>query len=81
MIIPEDTIPTSKPVDVAEQPQECSAEVFKDTTHHLEQLAEDDLHDDLFKKVSLHTWDNGILILDIEWKMGETSSSPFTVMK
>ena len=68
-------------MDVAEQPKECSAEIFEDTTHHLEQLAEDDLQDDLFEKVMSHTWDNGILILEIEWKMGETSSSPFTIMK
>ena len=77
----EDTFPTSTLADVAEQPKECSAEIFKDATHHLEQLAEDNLQDDLFKKVTLYTWDNGILILGIGWKMGETSSSPFTIMK
>ena len=78
---PEETIPTSTLADVAEQPEECSAEVFEHMTHHLEQLAEDDLCDDLFEKVTSHTWDNGILILDIEWKMGEISSYPFTIMK
>ena len=78
---PEEPIPTSTPADVAEQPKECSAKIFEDMTHHLEQLAEDDLQDDLFKKVMSHTWDNGILILEIEWKTGETSSSPFTIMK
>ena len=59
-------------------PEECSAEVFKDTTHHLEQLAEDNPQDDLFEKVKSHRWDNGILLLEIEWKTGKTSSSPFT---
>ena len=71
---PEEPIPTSTLADVAEQPEECSAEIFEDTTHHLEQLAEDDPQDDLFEKVKLHGWDNGILLLEIEWKMGETSS-------
>ena len=28
-----------------------------------------------------HGWDNGILILEIEWKTGETSSLPFTLVK
>ena len=78
---PEEPIPTPTLADVAEQPEECSAEIFEDMTHHLEQLAEDNLQDDLFEKVTLHTWDNGILILEIEWKMSETSSSPFTIMK
>ena len=78
---PEEPIPTSTPADVVEQPKECSAEIFEDMTHHLELLAEDDLQDDLFEKLMLHTWDNGILILEIEWKMGETSSSPFTIVK
>ena len=78
---PKEPIPTSTPADVAEQQEECSAEIFEDMTHHLEQLAEDNLPDDLFGKVKSYTWDNGILILDIEWKMGETSSSPFTIMK
>ena len=78
---PEEPIPTSTLADVAEQPKECSAEVFEDTTHHLAQLAEDDPQDDLFEKVKSHRWDNGILLLEIEWKMGETSSSPFTPVK
>ena len=66
---------------MAEQPKECSAEVFEDMTHHLEKLAEDDPQDDLFEKVKSHGWDNGILLLEIEWKTGETSSSPFTLVK
>ena len=78
---PEEPIPTSTLADAAEQPEECSAEVFEDTTHHLEQLAEDAPQDDLFEKVKSHRWDNGILLLEIEWKMGETSSSPFTLVK
>ena len=78
---PEEHIPASTPADAAEQPEECSAEVFEDTTHHLEQLAEDDPQDDLFEKVKSHGWDNGILLLEIEWKTGETSSSPFTLIK
>ena len=78
---PEGPIPTSNPADAAEQPEECSAEVFEDTTHHLEQLAEDNPQDDLFEKVKSHGWENGILLLEIEWKMGETSSSPFTLVK
>ena len=78
---PEEPIPASTPADVVEQPKECSADVFEDMTHHLEQLAEDDPQDDLFEKVKLHGWDNGILLLEIEWKTGETSSSPFTHVK
>ena len=78
---PEEPIPASTLADVAQQPKECSAEVFEDTTHHLEQLAEDDPQDDLFEKVKSHRWDNGILLLEIEWKTGETSSSPFTLVK
>ena len=78
---PEEPIPASTPADAVEQPEECSAEVFKDTTHHLEQLAEEDPQDDLFEKVKLQRWENGILLLEIEWKMGETSSSPFTLVK
>ena len=78
---PEEPIPASTLVDVAEQPKECSAEIFKDTTHHLEQLAEDDPQDDLFEKVRLHRWDNGIILLEIKWKTRETSSSPFTLVK
>ena len=78
---PEEPIPTSTLADAAEQPEECSAEVFEDTTHHLEQLAEDDPQDDLFEKVKSHSWDNGILLLEIKWKTGETSSSPFTLVK
>ena len=67
--------------DAAEQPEDCSAEVFEDMTHHLEQLAEDNPQDDLFEKVKSHGWDNGIPLLEIEWKTGETSSSPFTLGK
>ena len=78
---PEESIPVSTTADVAEQPKDCSAEVFEDTTHHLEQLAEDNPQDDLFEKVKLHGWDNGILLLEIEWKIGETSSLPFTLVK
>ena len=78
---PEEPIPASTLADVAQQPKECSAEVFEDTTHHLEQLAEDDPQDELFEKVKSHRWDNGILLLEIEWKTGETSSSPFTLVK
>ena len=39
---PEEPIPISTPVDAVEQPEDCPAEIFEDTTHHLEQLAEDD---------------------------------------
>ena len=78
---PEEPIPISTMAHAAEQPEDCSPEVFEDTTHHLEQLTEDDPQDDLFEKVKSHGWDNGILLLEIEWKMGETSSSPFTLVK
>ena len=44
-------------------------------------VAQDDPQDDLFEKVMAHGWDNGILILEIEWKMGESSSLPFTLVK
>ena len=78
---PEEPIPVSTTADAVEQPEDCPAEVFKDTTHHLEQPAEDDPQNDLFEKVMAHGWDNGILILEIEWKTGETSSLPFTLVK
>ena len=78
---PEEPIPVSTVADAVEQPEDCPAEVFEDTTHHLEQLAEDDPQDDLFEKVMSHGWDNGVLLLEIEWKMGETSSLPFTLVK
>ena len=78
---PEEPIPISTVADAVEQPEDCPAEVFKDTTHHLEQLAEDDPQDDLFEKVKSHSWDNGILLLQIEWKTGGTSSLPFTLVK
>ena len=78
---PEEPIPTSTTADAAEQPEDCSAEVFEDMTHHLEQLAEDDPQDDLFENLKSHGWDNGILLLEIEWKTGETSSSPFILVK
>ena len=74
---PEESIPISTTADAMEQPKDCSADVFEDVTHHLEQLTEDDPLDDLFEKVKSHGWDNGILLLEIEWKTGETSSSPF----
>ena len=67
--------------DAVEQPEDCPAEVLKDTIHHLEQLTEDNPQDDLFEKVTAHGWDNGIHILEIEWKTGETSSHPFTLVK
>ena len=63
---PVEPIPVSTTADAVEQPEDCCAEVFKDTTHHLEQLAEDDPQDDLFEKVNSHGWDNGILLLEIE---------------
>ena len=78
---PEEPIPASSKEDAEEQPEDCSAEVFDDTTHHLEQLAEDDPQDDLFEKVATHGWGNGILLLEIQWKTGETSSLPFTLVK
>ena len=78
---PEEHILISTPADAAEQPEDCPSEIFKDTTHHLEQLAEDDPQDDLFEKVVTHGWDNGILILEIAWKTGETSSLAFTLVK
>ena len=78
---PEEPIPVSTTADAVEQPEDCSAEVFDDTTHHLEQLAEDNPQDDLFEKVVTHGWDNGILLLEIQWKTGETSSLPFTLVK
>ena len=78
---PEEPIPVSTTADAVEQPKDSSAEVFDDTTHHLEQLAEDDPQDDLFEKVVTHGWDNGILLLEIQWKTGETSSLPFTLVK
>ena len=78
---PEEPIPVSTMADDVEQPEDCPAEVFEDTTHHLEQLAEDDPQDDLFERVTAHGWDNDILLLEIEWKMGETSSLPFTLVK
>ena len=64
---PDERIPTSTMADAAEQPKECYAEVFEDTTHNLEHLAEDDPQDDLFEKVKSHRWDNGILLLEFEW--------------
>ena len=78
---PEEPIPVSTAADAVEQPEDCPAEVFKDTTHHLEELAEDNPQDDLFEKVTAHGWDKGILLLEIEWKMGETSSLPFTLVE
>ena len=78
---PEEPIPISTTTDVVDQPEDCPAEVFEDMTHHLEQLAKDDPQDDLFEKVTAHAWDNGILLLEIEWKMGESSSLPFTLVK
>ena len=78
---PEEPIPVSTAAFAVEQPEDCPAEVFEDTTHHLEQLAEDDPQDDLFEKVMAHGCDNGILLLEIEWKTGETSSLPFTLVK
>ena len=78
---PEEPIPVSTMADVVEQPEDCPAEVFEDTTHHLEQLAEDNPQDDLFERVMAHGWDNGILLLEIEWKTGETSSLRFTLVK
>ena len=78
---PEEPIPVSTMADSVEQPEDCSAEVFDDMTHHLEQLAEDGPQADLFEKVTTNGWDNGILLLEIEWKTGETSSLPFTLVK
>ena len=78
---PEEPIPVSTLADAVEQPEDCPSEIFEDMMHHLEQLAEDDPQDDLFEKVVTHGWDNGILILEIEWKTGETSSLPFTLVK
>ena len=78
---PEEPIPVSTTADAVGQPEDCPAEVFENTTHHLEQLAEDNPQDDLFERVTAHGWDNGILILEIEWKTGETSSLPFTLVK
>ena len=53
---PEDPISVSTTVDAVEQPEDCSAEVFEDMTHHLEQLAEDNPQDDVFEKVKSHGW-------------------------
>ena len=78
---PEEPIPISTTADAVEQPEDCPAEVFEDTTHHLDHLAEDDPQDDLFEKVTVHGWDNGILLLEVEWKTGVTSSLPFTLVK
>ena len=63
---PEEPIPVSTTVDAVEQPEDCPAEVFEDTTHHLEQLAEDDPQDDLFEKVTAYAWDK---MVSLSWRL------------
>ena len=35
----------------------------------------------MFDKIVGHSWDNGILLLELAWTTGESSSLPFTIVK
>ena len=45
--------------------QDCTPEIFEDTTQHFENLAEGVDDDEGFDKIVGHTWENGILMLEI----------------
>jgi Reverse transcriptase (RNA-dependent DNA polymerase) len=44
-------------------------------------VAEDSTEDVLFDSLTGHAWEQGVLMLQILWKTGETSMQPFYVMK
>ena len=57
------------------------SDVFEDATQHFESLSGDEDPNDLFDKIVGHSWDNGILLLELAWTTGESSSLPFTIVK
>ena len=76
-----DTPPTGvSPSDLDPQ-DHIESDVFEDATQHFESLSGDEDPNDLFDKIVGHSWDNGILLLELAWTTGESSSLPFTIVK
>ena len=76
-----DTPPTGvSPLDLDHQ-DHIELDVFEDATQHFESFSGDEDPNDLFDKIVGHSWDNGILLLELAWTTGESSSLPFTIVK
>ena len=76
-----ETPPTGvSPLDLDHQ-DHIESDVFEDATQHFESFSGDKDPNDLFDKIVGHSWDNGILLLELAWTTGESSSLPFTIIK
>jgi hypothetical protein len=50
-------------------------------THHIETQYSDDCNDDIFDSICGHSWDSGVLMLEMKWSTDETSALPFSIVK
>jgi hypothetical protein len=49
--------------------------------HHIETHYSDDQNDDIFDSICGHSWDSGVLMLEMKWLTDETSALPFSIVK
>jgi hypothetical protein len=52
-----------------------------EVAHHIETHYSDDQDDDMFDSICGHSWDSGVLMLEMKWSTDETSALPFSIVK
>jgi hypothetical protein len=55
--------------------------VSDEVAHHIETHYSDDRDDDMFNSICGHSWDSGVLMLEMKWLTDETSALPFSIVK
>jgi hypothetical protein len=55
--------------------------VSNKVAHHIETHYSDDHDDDMFDSICGHSWDSGVLMLEMKWSTDETSALPFSIVK
>jgi hypothetical protein len=55
--------------------------VSNEVNHHIETHYSDDRDDDMFDSICGHSWDSGVLMLEMKWSTDETSALPFSIVK
>jgi hypothetical protein len=55
--------------------------VSDEVAHHIETHYSNDRDDDMFDSICGHSWDSGVLMLEMKWSTDETSALPFSIVK
>jgi hypothetical protein len=55
--------------------------ISNEVAHHIEIHYSNDCNDDMFNSICGHSWDNGVLMLEMKWLTDETSTLPFSIVK